>query len=443
MKRLLLFVVLLAGILSANATDIWEGTHDVTWENTVSIEADQFASVKVGDFIIVDLSFSEEDVIELKSNGQRLPGTLYTRRGTGYTRHEAYVTAAMLAQLQTYGLEVCGNHFTLSKVSYADGKNNVHEGAIWTGYFWIDEWKTMELWKEALPADLSDYKEMIIYHEANRTDYVLNIRASWDSDGIISDGGSHLTKYATYAVLDLSEVDVAGIMTATSSDRLLVQGNKDEGEPFNMTEIVLVRKSYHRAVTAGRYGTICLPYAASATSGAEFYSILGKEVDGGDALTNLWFEQAESLEAGVPYLFKATASELTVTYTGAVSNAPDNSSSNGLVGAYTETEIEKSENNYILYNNELYKVGENTYKVGANRAYFDISSMSVYNPDIAPAPGRKRVSLATSGHNTATAIGLIETDNAGVWYDMLGRPVMHPAEGGVYIQNGKKIIVNR
>ena len=443
MKRLLLFVVLLAGILSANATDIWEGTHDVTWGNTVSIEADQFASVKVGDFIIVDLSFSEEDVIELKSNGQRLPGTLYTRRGTGYTRHEAYVTAAMLAQLQTYGLEVCGNHFTLSKVSYADGKNNVHEGAIWTGYFWIDEWKTMELWKEALPADLSDYKEMIIYHEANRTDYVLNIRASWDSDGIISDGGSHLTKYATYAVLDLSEVDVAGIMTATSSDRLLVQGNKDEGEPFNMTEIVLVKKSYHRAVTAGRYGTICLPYAASATSGAEFYHILGQEVDGSGNLTNLWFEQVESLEAGVPYLFKATASELTVTYTGAVAIEPDNSSSNGLVGAFVEAEVEKSDNNYILYNNELYQVGTHTYKVGANRAYFDSSSMAVYDPDSSPAPGRRRVSLAANGHNSTTAIERIEADHAGIWYDMLGRPVTNPTAGGVYIQNGKKIIVNQ
>lgn len=442
MKRLLLMILILSvSALTVDATDIWTGSQDITWESTLDIDADQFSSVEVGDLLIFDLTFSEVDVIELKSAGERLPGTLYTQRGTDYTRHEVYVTAPMLALLQESGLEVCGNHFTLTKVSYADGKGYVHDGAIWTGYFWIDSWNTMELWPQALPDDWSDYKEMIIYHEANRTDYVINIRANWEDAGIISNGGSHLTKYDTYAVLDLSEVDIASVMTTTSSDRLMIQGNKEEGAAFNMTEIVLVKNTYNRAVTADKYGTICLPYASSAVTGAEFYRILGKEVDGSSNLTNLWFEQVNTLEAGVPYLFKATASELTVTYTGDVVIAPDNSSSNGLIGAYAQAQIPQEESNYILYNNELYQVGTNDYNVGANRAYFNTSSMSVYDPNSASAPGRKRVSLSTNSQNTATAIDAHEADNTGIWYDMLGRPVALPLSGGVYISSGRKMII--
>ena len=132
---------------------------------------------------------------------------------------------------------------------------------------------------------------------------------------------------------------------------------------------------YTRSVTSGRYGTICLAKAASSYSGADFYTVVGKELTA-DVPTSIVIESVSSLQAGVPYLFYAKDNMLTVVCTGAaVGEAGKN---NGLIGSFVEAEIEDNANHYILLNNELCKVNQS--KVGANRAYFNLAEMSLFNP---------------------------------------------------------------
>lgn len=132
---------------------------------------------------------------------------------------------------------------------------------------------------------------------------------------------------------------------------------------------------YTRSVTSGRYGTICLAKAASSYSGADFYTVVGKELTNGDP-TSIVIESVSSLQAGVPYLFYAKDNMLTVVCTGAaVGEAGKN---NGLIGSFELKDIVDDPNHYILYENQLCKVNQS--KVGANRAYFNLAEMSLFNP---------------------------------------------------------------
>ena len=149
---------------------------------------------------------------------------------------------------------------------------------------------------------------------------------------------------------------------------------------------------YTRNVTPGRYGTICLPQASAACSGADFYTVVGKELKDGDP-TSIVIETVSSLQAGVPYIFYAKDNLLAVALTGEVAAAAG--SSNGMIGSFVEDNIVDDTNHYILLNNELCKVNQS--KVGANRAYFDLSQMSLFDP-AQPAQGvRQRMGVSPQG----------------------------------------------
>ena len=148
---------------------------------------------------------------------------------------------------------------------------------------------------------------------------------------------------------------------------------------------------YTRNVTVGRYGTICLSQASAACSGADFYTVVGKELTGSTP-TSIVIETVSSLQAGVPYIFYAKDNLLAVALTGEAAAA---GSSNGMIGSFVEENIVDSENHYILRNNELCKVNQS--KVGANRAYFDLSQMRLFDP-AQPAQGvRQRMGVSPQG----------------------------------------------
>lgn len=146
---------------------------------------------------------------------------------------------------------------------------------------------------------------------------------------------------------------------------------------------------YTRSVTSGRYGTICLAKAASSYSGADFYTVVGKELKDGNP-TSIVIETVSSLQAGVPYIFYAKDNLLAVALTGDV--AATAGSNNGMIGSFVEAEIEDNANHYILLNNELCKVNQS--KVGANRAYFNLAEMSLFNPAQPPLGVRQRMGVS-------------------------------------------------
>ena len=241
MKKLFLLMCLMATTTIVSATDLWEGTHAVNWDNTLTIEAAKFVDAQVGQKIVIEFTNATGEVIELHSNGGMLPGTRYAHHiYADQSSMEVFITPGMLARLKESGLEVCGTGFTATKAWYGDGKDNVDDNTVWTGYFWMDEWSTLELAKTSFDGiNWSDYKAIRFYSEANRTNYVINVLTKWGDDGKLGDQTT-MTMKNDYAELNIENIDMAAKLAEV--DRLMVQCNKEGGDPFNFTAIVLVKK---------------------------------------------------------------------------------------------------------------------------------------------------------------------------------------------------------
>ena len=138
-------------------------------------------------------------------------------------------------------MEICGKGFTATKLWYGDGKDNVDENTVWTGYFWMDEWSTLEIAKTSFDGiNWSNYKAIRFYSESNRTDYVINVLTKWGDDGKLGDQTT-MTMTNEYAELSLEGIDMTAKLADV--DRLMVQCNKEGGNPFNFTAIALVKNN--------------------------------------------------------------------------------------------------------------------------------------------------------------------------------------------------------
>jgi hypothetical protein len=169
-------------------------------------------------------------------------------------------------------------------------------------------------------------------------------------------------------------------------------------------------------LTKGRYGTICLPYGSSNYSGATFFEIAYIETG------KVYIDEVTTLEAGVPYIFQANSSTLTMTCEG----TPDVAKSkNGLYGTFTEiadVAAHTSNKGYIL-TNDLIRFCEANCNVPANRAYIVLDEIST---DSTPAPvNRRRVGMSVQGENETTGVEDLFTTDA-------------PAK---VIENGQLIII--
>ena len=155
---------------------------------------------------------------------------------------------------------------------------------------------------------------------------------------------------------------------------------------------------YTRTVTNGNYGTICIPYASSSYSGAEFY-----EVSWLNAETGLYLDQLEAgaqLEVGKPYIFRATSTEIKVTCTGAAVAEPADGA-NGLTGTFTDIAANTDlVGHYIIAQNQIW-VANDQNTLPANRAYI---ANTVPTTEQAKLPGRRRVCM---GENAATGLNNI------------------------------------
>ena len=163
--------------------------------------------------------------------------------------------------------------------------------------------------------------------------------------------------------------------------------------------------SYHRNITSGSIGTVCVPYEISAYSGITLYEIAYIEKDGSDQPVQIYLDEVSetNMAAGKPYIFEATANEMVLTYTPGVSVNSPVTGTNGLVGTFSEIAAAVDNvlvDNYIISANQFWICGVNC-SLPANRAYIN-ASMVPTTPS-APAPGRQRIALA-NGNKVPTAI---------------------------------------
>ena len=215
----------------------------------------------------------------------------------------------------------------------------------------------------------------------------------------------------------------------------------------------------------GNWNTLCLPFSMDATqiAASPLADVTIMELDGTSShLTNstltLNFKAATTIEAGKPYIVKwATPaadilnpifSSVTVTST---TPTPVTFPGGQFVGTYDKLSF-TDEDRSILFlgaDNKLYYPLSGAH-IGACRAYFDLGTNS---------PAKSFVLNFDGEDNDPTAIEAVESQesrenpqssilNPQSLYDLQGRRVSSPFRGmrgglppGIYIHNGKKIIV--
>ena len=241
--RKISLVALLAALVAVNvnATDLWTGSKHVSWdEGGIQIAATSFADAKAGDKIVVNYT-SASDGIEFKVMNayfDHLAGSREAAWITGDGAFDQFLTQSAVDSLKAYGLEIIGANFTCSKVELLEGKAELKEGfTVWTGFFWADDWSTLELyWNGYAGVDFNDATALRIYSEANRSDFVINIKENWEEGGQIADQ-SAMSAGEGYMELPLTE-DLRNRLANAS--HWMIQFNKEAGDPFNVTDIVLV-----------------------------------------------------------------------------------------------------------------------------------------------------------------------------------------------------------
>ena len=190
-----------------------------------------------------------------------------------------------------------------------------------------------------------------------------------------------------------------------------------------------VDATYTRTVSAGNWGTICLPYAATVT-GATLYSITDKDASGITVT-----ESGTTATAGVPYIFKATATQLVATYTGATYTAAG--TANGLHGTYSDIDFA----DVVGYNDgDYYVVLPSKVQAASSKSGVDAYRAYIVLGEITSSPGVKGIRL---GFDEATAITeLTEKTEAteGVIYNLQGQRV-NSLQRGINIVGGKKVLV--
>lgn len=241
-----------------------------------------------------------------------------------------------------------------------------------------------------------------------------------------------------------------------------------DGQPHNL---MLTGRTLYRD---GYWNTLCLPFAVGSFSGTPLDGATVMELDTEgtydghqtgleDGTLYLYFTSATAIEAGKPYIVKwqTTGADIVnpvfrgvtvTTGTQEIDNPYQNSyedpatitvaaptdvafSGGKFCGTYDPTGIYSADHDkyYLGMDNKLYYPTDEGFRVKAFRAYFEIAdgaSIKAFNLNL--------------GDGTETGIDLspAQGEGAPAVYDLNGRRLSgKPTQRGIYIVNGRKVVV--
>lgn len=241
--------------------------------------------------------------------------------------------------------------------------------------------------------------------------------------------------------------DAATHYTLTAGDNTVtVTLTLSETDTAAPTAASGVNVTLSRSFDVNKWYTICLPFALSAD---KVKSAFGTNVKIGDfngytingSSIGVNFTTVTAMAANHPYIIKVTDANVeNPTFNGVdivdgtpVNNKGTDATANikAMIGVYAETTLE---NNWLYIRGNKFKYSNGTSKVRPYRAYFRFR-------DFTDAMHSRSIIIVEDG---ATGIRLVDGDRAdgGDWYDLSGRRLSgKPASKGVYIQNGKKVVI--
>lgn len=198
--------------------------------------------------------------------------------------------------------------------------------------------------------------------------------------------------------------------------------------------------TYTRNVTSGNFGTLCLPFDAT-VEGATVFKIVSKTVNSNSELTGINLESVESIEAGKPYIFKATGSELSATYTGTTYLATPIDAF-AMTGNLSSTPIYSiAEGSYIVQGTNICKVVVGD---GQSETYVDVPQYKAYITasglaGLTTANARSAYFMGIDDESTGIESLQNENNQKSTVYNLQGQRVMD-SQKGLLIVNGKKMI---
>ena len=166
------------------------------------------------------------------------------------------------------------------------------------------------------------------------------------------------------------------------------------------------------------YATCIMSESLTKPDGLKVYYITG--IDGNTVTT----QELDYLPYGIPILLEKTAATI-----GSVTARTDSSavvSGNRL--KYTTAVVPTTGKEYILYKNEFVKA---TGDIPTGKCYLDLSGVSFTRGAYGIGDGSTAIK--------ALQLDAIENET---WFDLQGRRIDKPTRTGLYIRNGKKVVVN-
>ena len=198
----------------------------------------------------------------------------------------------------------------------------------------------------------------------------------------------------------------------------------EKGRYGQSVRLAKVTDIIRKELTVGQLGTVCLPYniPSGQVYGATFYTLEGKMEN-----KVVFDEVTGELAAGVPYLFQASAEEISCFPGTTIVTEPNNSGA--MKGTFVDLELTELSNIYYFAKNALWSCVDLTkLSVPANRAYVNMAEVTAIT-GAAPV-GVRRITLGVNGQNTATGVDQVEGDNV---------PTKMIINGQLFILRGEKM----
>ncbi len=278
-KFYVLAALLMASMMNVMADDItiFSESKALSYDkdNTPFISYTQFSSAQAGNEIKITGTITGDGDHKLYIGEYN---TAYHHPGSDYRNINSlpfsfYLTEDMIAKIgnatEHQDFRLYGEGITVTKVELCPGKAGALKfgKTIWTGYFWMDDSWSLEIFKEAFASvDFSKYGIMRIYYEANRTDFLMRLFTKFGDPGVddyadessIKLAGSeldaHMEEHAggvtpelihltnTYVDIPLTETIKTYLSTKDDDhgSSLFIKCNKGSGAAFNLTDVVLL-----------------------------------------------------------------------------------------------------------------------------------------------------------------------------------------------------------
>ena len=195
-----------------------------------------------------------------------------------------------------------------------------------------------------------------------------------------------------------------------------------------------------RTLAAGSYNTFAAPFSTAIPSGWTVKELSSATFADGTLTLN--FANATSIEAGKPYLVKVAANTdlSTAPFTGAIVSKdaqPFTSTDVDFIPTLGATTIEGSDTKAVLFleaNNTLLNPSALPANIKGFRAYFQLKGAATSARSFNLNLGDDAMGIKAIDNGQLT----IDNDR---YYDLHGRRISKATQKGVYIQNGKKVVI--